>query len=151
MNTVVIPDRQIGPHFRMCGSTFNINLNESVQKYLQPGQELTNELALKIFKKIKLKSDFMAFITKPVVMITTAVALLIAGFAIPPINTALVILGILVCAIAGGLLGFSIENTFRSGFLPKLSQAYHDQSVLVSQYIRDLKGNNADVRYVLND
>lgn len=120
---------------------FTVSMHDSVQRRLNQGEVLTNARAVEILKQVKLKSDVMWFITKPIVVIPFSIALLIGSFCIPATTiVALAILNILLCGVAGGLVGFTIQNTWNN-MLPQLSQAYSDQSQEASALIVQLEAN----------
>ena len=126
-----------------CTPDFTIDINQSVKERLKEGELLTNATALKIFKQIKLKSDILSFLTKAIVLIPLSTAIMIAGFCIPPAGIALLAARVFVAALGGCIVGFSIENYFNN-FLPRLSQAYSDQSERAAEYIQKLKSSNQE-------
>lgn len=123
---------------------FKVDLNQSVKEKLG-SQQLTNALALKIFKQIKLKSDVLSFLTKPIVFIPLSVAVFAAGFVLPQTGIALAAIGIMLCTLGGGMLGISI----RDNFLSQLSQAYSDQSKRAAEYIKNLESSNQEFVFKL--
>lgn len=127
-------------------SPFRLDLAQAVRDK-QHSETLTNAVAIRILKEIRIKSQIMSFLTKPVVLIPVGILLvagaLTASFLIPPstslvLNIASIIFCALLSGVAGGFLGFSIENTF-TGFLPQLSEAYNDQARHASHYIAQLQ------------
>ena len=139
-----------GRKFSMFSFTpeFSVDLNKSVKDKLNEGEQLTNATALKILKQIKLKSDIISFLTKSIVAISFSAGVVVAGFCIPAAGTALFVAGIFVRALGGGMLGYSIENSF-NGFLSQLSQAYRDQSQRAGEYIRTLEIADHEMRFIL--
>lgn len=127
---------------------FKIDLNQAVKEKLGRGQELTNALALKIFKQIKLESDILSFLTKPIVFIPLSVAVCTAGLVWPETGVALVAIGIMICALGGGMLGTSIREPF-DNFLSQLSQAYSNQSKRAAEYIKNLESSNQEFLFTL--
>lgn len=127
---------------------FKIDLNQAVKEKLNRGQELTNALALKIFKQIKLKSDVLSFLTKPIVFIPLAAALLATDFFLPKTGIVLVAVGVMIRALGGFMLGISISDSF-DNFLYPLSQAYSDQSRRAAEYIQNLESSNQEIVFTL--
>ena len=130
--------------------TVSVDLNKSVKKKLSDGEQLTNATALNILKQIKWESDILSFLTKPIVAIVLSNGVLGAGLCIPAAGIVLWLARIFVSVLGGGMLGFSIENSFRclgkslciKGLFPQLSQAYSDQSQRANEYIRTLEGTD---------
>lgn len=134
--------------FKVFTHGFMIDLNQSVKEKLGAGQKLTNALALKIFNEIKLKSDILSFLTKPIVFIPLSVAVFTAGFLLPETGIALVAIGIMICALGGAML--SISRAERSnGFLSNLSQAYSDQSKRAAEYIQEVRSSQQELVFTL--
>lgn len=128
--------------------SFCVDINRSVRAKLRTGEQLTHEKALEIFKQIKWESDALSFLAKSIVLIPLSLAIITAGFLIPPFSLDLLVIGALVCGLGGGILGFSIENTW-NGFLPELSQAYSEQRQRASEYIQMLEVSTQEVTLVL--
>lgn len=128
---------------------FTIDLNQSVKERLKAGEVLTNATAIKIFKQIKLQSDILSFLTKPIVLISLGASIFLAGLLIPATGLALGAARVLVCALGGGILGFSIENYFLSSFLSQISEAYADQSKRAAEYIKKLEASNQEFVFAL--
>ncbi len=119
---------------------FTIDLNQSVKEKLGENQELTNSLALKIFKEIKLKSDILSFLTKPIVLIPLSFAVLAASFALPATGiVALKVIGLIAWALGCCILGFAIREP---DYLSQLSRAHSDQSKRAAEYIQNLESSN---------
>jgi len=133
-------------------SFFTIDLNQSVKEKLKPGEVLTNATALKIFKQIKLKSDVLSFLTKPIVLIPLSASILVTGFFIPVPGSAVIAtaiaVGVFVLSLLSSfVLGYSIQNR---GNLSKLSQEYKDQSRRAAEYIRAIKASNQEIVFSLD-
>jgi len=146
--------------------SFRIDFNQEVREKLK-GEELTNALALKIFKQVKLKSDILSFLTKPIVCISLLVAMTAIGVCLPiflPATPAMVViaLGITGCLLAIVLGGIGADVLVRDvlanlisdddkdrSLLTQLSQAYRDQSEQAAHYISQLEThiNSAGAEY----
>ena len=124
---------------------FNVNLRRSVEAKTK-GEALTNATALNIFKQIKWKSDVLSFLTKPVVCISLSAGLLVGSLFLPSISLSLLKILPYICGIAGGLLGYSIENSIK-GFLPAVSQAYREQSEEAAKCIAILEQADHDMTF----
>jgi hypothetical protein len=74
--------------------------------------------------------------------------LFIAGLSIPVIGPALLVARVVICALAGGLLGYSLQNSCNS-FLPQLNQAYSDQSQKAAEYINTIETAKEEITFKL--
>jgi hypothetical protein len=102
-------------------------------------EELTNDLALKIFKRIKFDSDVKSFLSKPVVMITSAVASTATGFALLHFGgIALIVTGFVACMLGTSTLSVLMSEEFRN-FFSRISQAYSEQSERAAEHIEQLQ------------
>lgn len=120
----------------------SINLGESFQKRADLNT-LTTETAIKILKNIKLKSDILSCLTKPVVLIPLSLTVMTVGFIFSAFSVnsfALSFLGILFSAVGGGMTGLSLKFTF-TDLLPLVSKAYRKQCQLAEQLIKELEAN----------
>lgn len=131
-----------------CTPFLNIDLNESVKKKLKEGEVLTNATALKILKQIKLKSDVLSFLTKPIVLISLSTVIMIAGSFIPvavagAAAVVLIAAQVLVVALGASIFGYTVENYFND-FLPQISEAYRDQSQRAADYIQRINSSNQE-------
>lgn len=85
--------------------------------------------------------------TKPIVVFSLSVGVLIAGLYMSAAGTALSVAGVFVSMLGGVMFGFSLEHSF-NGFLSKLSQAYSDQSQRASEHIRALEASDDEMMFV---
>lgn len=122
-----------------------IDLNESFKEKLGNSQA-TNALALKILKQIKLKSDVVSFLTKPVVFIPLSVVVTIAGIVIPPTGIILTAISIILCLVGGTMLSISIRSSY-DNYLSLVSQAYSDQSQRAATYIQQIESSNQQLTF----
>ena len=141
-------DFQMSFLLNLVSYNIKIDLNHSVKKKLGETKELTNEVALKILKQVKLESDILSFLTKPIVFIPLSFATLAIGMIIPPTGIALIALGFLVCLVAGSMLGLGIQEFYNS-FLTQLSEAYGEQSKEAARCISSLQNFGRDDRVLL--
>ncbi|MES2273410.1 MAG: hypothetical protein V4487_04395 [Chlamydiota bacterium] len=141
-----IPNRVFD--FGSCVPNVRVDIHASVKKRLKPGEELTNEVALRIFKQIKWTSSVKMFITAPIVLI--AFGALIKGLAyliFPIVSVACKVINLLgTCFIAAGILG---GCCFSDGFFSNLSAAYKDEREQAVAYIEILKNPQPGTRFVL--
>lgn len=122
--------------------TFKVDLNQSFKDKLG-SEQLTKALALKIFKQIKLKSDILSFLTKPIVFIPLSVAAFAAGSTLPNAGIALIATRLIVCLLGYGMLRMSLEVNFFS----LLSQTYSNQSKRAAEYIKNLESSNHELAF----
>lgn len=125
---------------------FNINIQNAVKGKLQLNEQLTNATALKIFKQIKWESDVLSFLAKPIVLIPLSVAICATSFLLQPTALPLIILKVFISTLSGGLVGYSLENSY-NGFLSKLSLAYSEQSSRANEYIRTLENHEGEMEF----
>jgi len=137
--------------------SFTIDLNQTVREKSR-GEVLTNESALKIFKQIKLKSDILSFLTKPVVffplVFAVAPALTAISCSLPVIHGAMAIVrvaAIIISFVVGAFgVGLFWAHIFKSASLSELSQAYNDQSIKASQYIMQIETAKKPLQFIFD-
>lgn len=125
--------------------SFEINAKNSIKKRLPHAEFVTNEQALKVLKYIKIKSDVMSFLTKPIVFISLGALVLVTGAYCAALSThcfALGILGVPLASIGGGLIGFGFENGILRKWLVELSKAYANQSKIAADLIAQITTEN---------
>ena len=128
---------------------FAVDLNQSVKEKLKEGERLTNETALKIFKKIKWKSDVLSFLSKPVVLISAAVTLSAIAFSSPvATGLALKIIRSVFFAFTGAFFGYSIWSSL-NGSLSQISQAYKEQSERANKHIKTIEAADHELEFNL--
>lgn len=111
---------------------FKVSIFHSVS---EQSTGFNRETALKIFQEIKVKSDILCIISKPITVISFGAAVLIGGalLALSGI-VALVAAGIFIAVVGAGILGYGIYNTC-NGLLTELSEAYANQSQKAQELI----------------
>ena len=133
--------------FPVLGCSFNVDLNESVQSKLKPGEQLTNATALKILKRIKVESDILSFLTKPIVAFPLSIGVAALGLGLTAVaGVVACIASLFFCILGGSMLGFYIKNSF-NGSLPRVSEAYGAQSRLASEYIEAIKAAEGEITF----
>ncbi len=130
-----------------CLPEFTVSLKESFEKRSE-GERLTNDTALKILKNIERSSTTKAFISSPIVYFPVSVLILSIGLLLPPAGFIMTALGIILSGIGGGLLGYSIQNTFNE-FLPALSEAFSEQAKLAREYIDEIRASDHESEFAL--
>lgn len=128
-------------------------LPEAVKKSLKPQERLTAEKAVKILRKIEIKSKIQSFITKPVVAISLAAAGTIAGYicaALATFSIALSIFGLVLGLGSSIALGMAIRFAC-DGSLNKMSNAYAQRAQNARDLINQINeakraGNQVEIR-----
>jgi len=117
---------------------FKIDLNQAVREKSR-GEALTNDSALKILKQIKLKSDILSFLTKPVVFFPSLFALTTATLCLPVIpgavGTVVVAAKVISYVVSFFGVGYMMAEIFETPFFSKISNAYNKQSSAAATYI----------------
>lgn len=144
-----------GYNFSLLGFKGSVSLNDSVRSLWPEHHELTNEIALSILKKVKLKSDVLELLTnKKCVVIFFALAIA------PVIHISLIGIALLLKYVPGNLICRAKFLLFLGLFVKEiplvwlqnrgykflktiedLSIAYALQSLKCSQYIAAIKAN----------
>lgn len=149
LNLAHLPVKHISLYF-FCIPVFDfkMDLDQAVKEKLNNGQKLTNDLAIKIFKEIKLKSDVLSFLTKSVVFITLSATVSIIGFLLPLTGIVLGILKVTLCLLGGYLVGMVMK--LPNNFLSQVSQAYSEQSKQAAEYILQLESSKQEFVILTN-
>lgn len=111
----------------------DFNLGQDVKNKLGNNEELTNELALKIFNQIAIQSFILHSLTRPIVFIPLSIAVLWVGLAMPASGIILTALSIIL-VVAGS---FMLEISF--SFVRNLSDAYSRHGQLASDMISEIE------------
>jgi hypothetical protein len=115
--------------------------------------KVTNELAIKILKRIKRNFKRKAFFSKPVVVFTIGVILVLSF--IPTIfllmlsikTLPIFILGAMAFIIGGSLIGIVIRNLY-NGWLSDLKAKYEDISKEANEAIKEVEKHGDDNKAV---
>lgn len=123
---------------------FQININQSFREKLENNKP-TQALTLKILKQIKLKSDILSFLTKPVVFISLSVAVMTTGFVLPATGIVLVAIRTMSVVLGSRILDFFMRSN-NDNFLSRVSEAYGKQSQQAATYITVLESCHDEFR-----
>lgn len=115
-----------------------INIARTIKRsYLAPGEELTHEKALTIFRDMKWRSDFKATILHPVTLLTIG----LSGIMPHLFFTATGILNIAI-RVAFSISAISLGFCFDMFMMQRdWEKSYWDQSKMLAYYIRTLENN----------
>jgi len=116
---------------------------------LIPGEELTNDTAIRILRQIQRESELLSFATKPAVLLSISLSLSIISLAMLPASGTAFLVADLFCTIFGiGMLGPAI--LLCCGYpkdLANLSHLYAEYSKKVQEHL-DFIDSHDDLTFV---